>query len=466
MADVSLKVVPPLDPDFRPASIVLREFRQKVADSGGGVPLKIAVEREKGLISTFEIEVFPDGSPHFEENLPVVERIVKTLLWAYGGWKVVIGGPKGIGEYVQKVYSPDGERAFDWEFMGKKVYEQEFTVEVTDVDSVPEAREQSVAIGRHLDGCRIGLDLGASDRKVAAVIEGEVVFDEEVVWDPKPQSNPKYHYHHIMAALHHAAAYMPKVDAIGVSAAGIYIDNRVRVASLFRGVPEDIYDPEVTDLFLRVQEAWGGVPLLVCNDGDVTALAGAMNLEDNAVLGIAMGSSEAGGYVNEDGNITGWLNELAFVPVDWRPDAAVDEWSGDTGCGSMYFCQEGVFRLAPKVGIEIDTSKLKADQLKDVQALLEAGDERAVKIWQTIGVWLGYAIAFYNEFYHPRHLMVLGRVTSGSGGGIMVEWAKKVLEAEFPELLDSIQIHLPEQEKERRVGQAIAAASLPEIGGE
>ncbi|MBC7289316.1 MAG: ROK family protein [Armatimonadetes bacterium] len=436
-----------------------------MADSGSGVPLRIAVERERGLVSTFEMEVFPEGSPHFDQALPIVERIVKTLLWAYGGWKVIIGGPRAIGEYIASVYAPNGERAFDYEFMGEKVYEQTFTVEATDPDSVPEAREQPMPIGRHLDGCRIGLDLGASDRKVAAVIEGESVFDEEVVWDPKPQSNPKYHYHHIMSALHHAAAYMPRVDAIGVSAAGIYIDNRVRVASLFRGVPDDIYDPEVTDLFLRVQQAWG-VPLQVCNDGDVTALAGAMNLGDNAVLGIAMGSSEAGGFVNEEGSITGWLNELAFVPIDWQPQAAVDEWSGDRGCGSMYFCQEGVFRLAPRVGIEIDASKLKADQLKDVQALLEAGDERAVKIWQTIGVWLGYAIPYYDEFYRPRHLMVLGRVTSGAGGNIIVEWAKKVLEAEFPELLGRIQIHLPEQEKERRVGQAIAAASLPEIGGD
>ena len=78
-----------------------------------------------------------------------------------------------------------------------------------------------------------------------------------------------------------------------------------------------------------------------------------MSLEDDAVLGIALGSSEAAGYVNNQGAITGWLNELAFAPVDYNPAAAVDEWSGDAGVGALYFSQQCVFRLASKVGIAL-----------------------------------------------------------------------------------------------------------------
>lgn len=255
---------------------------------------------------------------------------------------------------------------------------------------------------------------------------------------------------------------MPRVDAIGGSAAGIYIDNRPRVASLFRGVPKEVFDTGIANLFTDLKREWGGVPFDVVNDGDVTALAGAMSLEDGAVLGIAMGSSEAGGYVTPAGEITTWLNELAFCPVDYDPEAPVDEWSGDRGCGVQYFSQQAVFRLAREAGIEIDESLGLADRLKSVQDLLQAGDERARRIWDTIGVYAGYGIAHYAWLYDLRHVLILGRVTSGDGGSIILEGARNVLQADFPELADTIAIHLPD-ESSRRVGQAVAAASLPVI---
>jgi len=363
-----------------------------------------------------------------------------------------------VGEHIRACYAPGGLREFDAPFMGG-VYEQEFAVEVCDADSVPAEREQSVAIGRHLDGCRIGFDAGASDRKVSAVIEGESVFEEEVVWNPKTQGDPRYHYHHIQSALHMAAAHMPRVDAIGVSSAGIYIDNRVRVASLFRGVPKDRFEAEVAPLFLRLGKEWG-VPIEVANDGDVTALAGSMNLNANAVLGIALGSSEAGGYVTREGNITGWLNELAFVPIDFSPEAPVDEWSGDRGCGVQYFSQEAAIRLAPRAGIDLDASLTPAEKLKVVQDLHAKGDERARLIFETIGVYMGYGVAYYADYYDIGQLLILGRVTSGEGGPIILNRAQEVLKVEFPELAAKIKMDLPD-EMARRVGQAVAAASLP-----
>ena len=264
-----------------------------------------------------------------------------------------------------------------------------------------------------------------------------------------------------MAAMHHAAAHMPRVDAIGVSSAGIYINNRVMVASLFRGVPRDLFKARAQDILLRIQKDWGGVPLVAVNDGDVTALAGSMSLEDGCVLGIAMGSDEAGGYVNAESNIIGWLNELAFAPVDFNPGAPVNEWSGDRGCGGEYFSQKAVIRLAPLAGIELDETRTRAEKLKDVQALMAQGDERALKIYQTIGVYLGYAVAHYADLYRLKHVLILGRVTSGPGGQVILKEAQRVLEAEFPELAH-ISLNLP-NEANRRVGQAIAAASLPAV---
>jgi len=204
------------------------------------------------------------------------------------------------------------------------------------------------------------------------------------------------------------------------------------------------------------------VPLEVVNDGDVTALAGAMSLEDTGVLGIALGSSEAGGYVDAAGTITGWLNELAFAPVDYNPHAMADEWSGDTGVGALYFSQQSVFRLAPKVGIEPPEDATKAEKLRHVQDRLEAGHEGAARIWQSIGVYLGYTVAHYADFYELKHVLILGRVTSGRGGPLILEGAKAVLAAEFPEIAARVNIQLPD-EKSRRVGQSIAAASLPAL---
>jgi predicted NBD/HSP70 family sugar kinase len=453
------KLVPPLDSDFRPAVLANHAFRREVTASGVGVPLVLGLERAEGEVSRFETQIFPENHPQARANLTYVERLVKFLLWQRGGWKVYVGGPRTVGEHIRKTYAPDGARKFDYHFMGEDVYEHTFTVVPCVAAEVPPAREAGQSLGRHLDGCRIGFDLGASDRKVSAVVDGQVVYSEEVVWEPRKQTDPEYHYREITAALQAAAAKLPRVDAIGGSSAGIYINNRPMIASLFRGIPKERFG-QVKHLFLRIRDEWQ-VPLEVINDGDVTALAGALSLEDNGVLGIALGSSEAAGYVSRNGNIMGWLNELAFAPVDYTPVAPVEEWSGDRGCGALYFSQQCVFRLAPKAGIEIPRDMTDADKLKFVQEKLEARHPGAVQIWQSMGYYMGYAVAHYADFYDLKHVLILGRCTSGSGGQLILDNANQVLRSEFPGLAH-VHIQLPD-EKSRRVGQSIAAASLPEI---
>ena len=449
-------VTAPLDPNFQPLSLFNREYLAAARASGAAAPLVIGLEREAGLLSRYETVVQPDADA---DTLRYVERIVKFLLWARGGWRIYVGGPAAIGEFIRQTYSLTGARKFDVELM-MRVYEQPFEVVVTDAAAVPAAREVNVTLGGHLDGCRIGFDLGASDYKVAAVRDGEVVYSDEFPWNPKDQPDPEYHYRHLADGVKKAAAHLPRVDAIGGSSAGVIVNNQFMVASLLRAVPPEHFD-RAKNIFRRLREEWN-VPLEVANDGDVTALAGALSLKANGLLGIAMGSSEAVGYLNPAGGMTGWLSELAFAPVDQYPSAAADEWSGDYGVGVMYFSQQAVNKLLPAAGIRLPAELDLPARLKAVQELMAQGDPRAARIYETIGVYFGYAIALYADFYEFDVLLVLGRVTTGRGGDVVLEQARAVLAAEFPELAAKIKLHVPD-EKSKRVGQAVAAASLPPL---
>lgn len=453
---LSPKTVAPLDPHFQPASLFNRHYLAAAKKSGQAIPLVIGLEREGGFISRYETMVKSEVDP---DTLRYVERIVKNLLWVRGGWKIYFGGPQQTGEYIRRCYSADGERKFDVELMSR-VYERPFEIVVTEAKSVPVEKEMNVALGGHLDGCRIGFDLGASDYKIAAVRDGEAVYSDEFPWNPKDQSDPQYHYDHLNNGLKQAAAHLPRVDAIGGSSAGVIVDNKIMVASLFRAVPLAQF-ASAKNIFLRLRDEWK-VPLEVANDGDVTALAGAMSLKANGMLGVAMGSSEAAGYLNSKGGMTGWLSELAFAPVDYNPNAAADEWSGDRGVGALYFSQQAANKLLPAAKINLPAEMGLPERLKEVQNLMAKGDPRAAKIYETIGVYLGYAIPHYVDFYNFRHLLILGRVTTGQGGDIVLAKAREVLKTEFSEVAGKIQLHVPD-EKTRRVGQAVAAASLPVI---
>lgn len=457
---MNLKVKAKLDPEFQPLSVVVREMREATKENGQDVI--VAIERNKGQISTYKTRIYPDGTGHDEENFRFIERIAKSLLWIAGGYKIFIAGSEVVGNKIKEAYTPNGIRAFDEDYMSG-VFEHPFEVVVCPLEDAPEENYVAESVGRHLDGCRIGFDAGGSDRKVSAVIDGESVYSEEVVWFPKLNSDPEYHYQGILEAMKTAASKMPRVDAIGVSSAGVYIENRTMAASLFLKVGKEDFDKRIKNIYLDVAKEIGeNIPVVVANDGDVTALAGAMDLNDDSVLGIAMGTSEAGGYIDQQGNITGWLNELAFVPCDFNEKAMVDEWSGDYGCGVKYFSQDGVIKLAPYAGIELDESLSPAEKLKVVQGLMEKGDQNAADIYDTIGAYFGYAIAYYSEFYDIKHVLIMGRVTSGQGGQILLSRAQEVLDVEFPELAEKIKLHIPD-EKSRRVGQSVAAASLPEI---
>jgi predicted NBD/HSP70 family sugar kinase len=457
---IAPRITPVLDPAFRPAALAARAFRDLVAATERAVPVRLAIEQADGSVFRFDLEVLPDTHPHSVANVRYLERFVKFLLWSRGGWRIHLDGPPALARSLAAHYVETSTGRFDAHLVGERMFDH--PLEVVHTDDLPPARAETRPLGRHLDGCRIGFDLGGSDRKVAAVVDGKVVFSEETVWDPYHKPDPQYHFDGIMDSLQKAAAHLPRVDAIGGSAAGVYVNNRVKAGSLFRGVPPDVFDRRVRDLFLEIRRVWGDVPFEVVNDGEVTALAGSMAIACNAILGIALGTSTAAGYVTSEGTITSWLDELAFVPIDLNPAAPVDEWSGDYGVGSQYFSQQCVGRLMPVAGIDATGDLPLPEKLKLVQSLMAADDYRARKIYETIGTYLGYGIAQFADFYDLRHVLVLGRVTSGTGGDIIVKGARAVLEDEFPALADQIRIHVPD-ETEKRHGQAIAAASLPAL---
>ena len=451
---IEVRNLPELDQGFIPLYQFNRAFLK-----GAEQPIGIAVERANGEVAAVETYIHGSDKLH-EADCYYIDRLVKTLLWMKGGFRIYVRGDEGIYRHLKEAYAAGGSREFDWDFMAG-IFERPFEVIFT--DKLPENKDNPKAIGGHLSGCRIGFDAGGSDRKVSAVIDGEAVYSEEVVWYPKTTADPDYHYEGIVSALKSAAQHMPRVDAVGVSSAGIYINDRTMSASLFLKVPKELYDSKVKDIYIRaITDTFGNIPFCVVNDGDVTALAGAMSLKDNSVLGIAMGTSEAVGYVDEQGRITGWLNELAFAPVDANPAAMEDEWSHDIGCGVKYFSQDAVIKLAPAAGINLEESLSPAEKLKAVQKLMEADDPRAAAVYRSIGCYLAHTLAYYYSLYQCRNVLLLGRVMSGKGGDLIISTCEKVLADEYPELSGKIRLALPD-EYFRRVGQSAVAASLPDM---
>ena len=459
-----LRNIPELDPAFLPfgpwSGAYLAEARKPVA---------IAVERQDGKISVRR--TFVRGTPDSAEaDYRYVERTVKFLLWSIGGFRVYLQGIPEIAARLRAAYvydetdpSRNGPRWFDVQFM-EDVFGR--TLEIVDCDAggFPAENDAPVSVGGHTDGCRIGFDAGGSDRKVSAVIDGRSVYSEEVVWHPKTEPDPQYHFDEIVKAFKTAAAQMPRVDAIGVSSAGVFLGNAPMVSSLFLKVPrEKEVRKLVHTIFDRAAREIGpDVPIVVANDGDVTALAGAMGMGETSVMGLAMGTSEAVGYVDDHGRVLGWFNELAFAPVDLAESAMEDEWSHDIGVGCKYFSQDAVIKLAPTAGIALDEEMTPAEKLKTVQVLAEGGDEPAKDIFRTIGAYLAHTVPLYEMTYDIRHLIVLGRVASGVGGELIVGECCRILQEEYPALAQKVQVMLPD-EKFRRVGQSMAAASLPEV---
>ena len=447
--------------DFIAPMSALEEIYSNIANDCDVVA--IAWEREEGKVYRYDFPVPKRLSPQAVKYVAhVADRVAKFVLWAAGGWKLWLAGPEAVVKPLKRAYSKSGSRKFDFDFFSS-IYGKKVEVEIVPFNKMPEANEKFSQVKTVADGNRIGFDLGASDFKISALKKGKVVFSKEFPWDPRNQADPEYHYQKLTAGLKEAAASLPSVDAIGGSTAGVLVGQKLGLASLFRAVKEKNPDKFETaqNMFFRIEKDWG-VPFAVYNDGDVTALAGMISMNKQGILGVAMGSSEAVGYVDPKRRMTGRICELAFAPVDFNPCAPKDEWSGDYGVGAMAFSQQAVNWLAEKFGFKFPKSMKLPERLKVVQAAAEKGDDRAIKVYLQIGRFLAHAIPWYNEFYDYENMMILGRVTSGVGGTIILESAKTILKDVYPEWAEQIDIFMPD-EKARRLGQSVAAAQIPVI---
>ena len=448
--------------DYHPPMQALWNVYDGISSSAGVVA--VAWEREDGRVFRYDFPVPRRLDPAAARLVSrVAERVAKFALWAAGGWRLYLSGPDEVVKPVARAYAKKGARAFDVSFFSS-LYGRPVETVVVPYAKMPDFAERTSPALTSADGCRLGFDLGASDFKVSALRDGEVVFSKEFPWNPRVRSNPAYHYAALSAGLKEAAAALPRVDAIGGSTAGVLVGGRIGVSSIFRAVAErnPARFDEARDIFLRLEREWG-VPVRVMNDGDVTALAGALAMKRKGVLGVAMGSSEAVGFVDPKGATTGRISELAFAPVDMNPAAPRDEWSGDAGVGAMYFSQQAVDWLARGFGFAFPKSMKLPERLKTVQAAMEKGDARALKVYVQVGRFLGHAIPWYREFYDFSNLMVLGRVASGLGGEIVVETARTVLRDVYPEWAEKIDVFMPD-ERARRLGQSVVAAQLPPAG--
>ncbi len=443
-----------IDKNFTPLCEVYSQFK-KDAITQGGEPFAICIERNGGCKHTYKMSVLK-GEQYFNRNLIVVERIIKCLLWIYGGYKVILGGNFELAQAVKAIYSQDGKRSFDFFFMSK-IYQKPFEVVITDYDQVPDSYEAKVTLNNTQKGNRIGLDIGGSFLKSAAVIDGEVVSNHETPWQPKVKTDPKYHYEFLKKVIMTEMQALPQTHSLGVSTAGVVIENQFRVASIFINISDEDFSKYIKNIFIDICQELKIPRLQVANDGDVAALTGAMAKNHGKMLAISMGTSEAGGYIDSDFGLAGWLNELAFVPIDLYEGAEKDEWSGDIGCGVKYLSQDGMIKLAKMSGIELDSFKTPTDKLTYLQELLDCKDPRVYNVLKDLGAYLAYALKTYSEFYHIDSVILAGGVTSGERGEVIISRCKEVLKTQFPEL--KIDVFFLDG-KLRRIGNSITAAFL------
>ena len=124
--------LPILDPNFKPAIIELRKFNEDVAKCENKQHLIIAVERNNGYVYRKELDIFADGIDD-ERNVFIVERLIKSILWIVGGYKIYISGSEVVYNKIKSFYTDGGFRDFDYHFMSN-VYENEVCVVNSNLD--------------------------------------------------------------------------------------------------------------------------------------------------------------------------------------------------------------------------------------------------------------------------------------------------------------------------------------------
>jgi len=478
---VEPKVSAPLDPGFAP--VVLAKAKYRKAAEGCADTVHFALPRSDGC-SRGELKVFPTDDKRYQASVILAGVLIQESIWIKGASSLQLAGPKEICESLKAAFSKGGTYEFEAEVMPKAngTADKEFEVTIVGgAGDLPEAKDTPQVCGKDANGCRLAFDLGKSDIKTVAIKDGEVLDSAETEWDVT-NPDPQYHFDAIVDAMKKTierakAKGFGDIQAVGGSATGtVSGNNEATWCDIFPNVPADVYKEKVVDIFKRLaKEVAGDVPLKVINDGEVTALAAVQKIKKGNVMGISMGSSEGGGYANADGNLMGWINELCYVKLDMNPRAPTDPWTkgAHRGISHMYLGQRGATKNAFKI-CEVpenykyphpDMCTIKhedhAQCLKLIQQAMKDTPDKASDLYKTCGVYLGYGLAQYCEHYKIDHVMILGRVSKGAGGDLVLKTASEVLATEFPDL-PKIEFHTADDHF-KAVGQCIAAAALPSI---
>jgi len=481
-------ITAPLDPGFSPVVLAKKKYREAAKNCAD--TFSFALVRPDGC-ARGELKVFPEDAKEYAASTILAGIMIQETIWRCGATKLIVAGPAKLCEDIKKGYSAGGTYAFEADVMPKAfgTPDSPFQVEIVknstggigSAEDLPEKKDTPQVAGKDASGCRLAFDLGKSDIKTVAVKDGVVLDSMETEWDVT-NVDPDYHFKAIVAAMKATierakAKGFGEIQAVGGSATGtVSGDNEATWCDIFPNVPPDVYKAKVVDIFKRIaKEVAGDVPLKVINDGEVTALAAVQKCGQGNIMGISMGSSEGGGYANGDGNLMGWINELCYIKLDMNPNAPTDPWTKGShrGMSHMYLGQRGATKNAFKVCDVPDNYKYPhpdmctikhedhANCLKLIQAAMKDNPAKASDLYKTCGVYLGYGLAQYKEFYDIDHVMILGRVSKGDGGDLMLKTAAEVLEKEFPEL-SKITFHTADDHF-KAVGQCIAAAALPVI---
>jgi predicted NBD/HSP70 family sugar kinase len=476
---VEPKIKAPLDAGFAPVPLAKRKYNEAAKDCTDTV--SFALPRPDGC-ATGELKVFPDSDLRYPASVMLAGIKIQEKIWQCGATSLQIAGPAGICEALKKAYSPGGTFAFEADVMPKAFGTPDKPFEVTIVDkaALPEKKDSPQTCGKDASGCRLAFDLGKSDIKTVAIKDGEVLDSMETEWDVT-NVDPDYHFKAIVDAMKGTIERAKEkgfgdIQAVGGSATGtVSADNEATWCDIFPNVPPDVYKEKVVDIFKRMaKEVAGDVPLKVINDGEVTALAAVQKIKKGNVLGISMGSSEGGGYANADGNLMGWISELCYMKLDMNLTAPTDPWTkgNHKGTSHMYLGQRGATKNAYKITDVPENYKYPhpdmctikhedhAQCLKLVQKAMKDSPDKASELYKTCGVYLAAGLANYVDMgYVIDHVMILGRVSKGEGGDLMLKTASECLAADYPEV-PKIEFHTADDHF-KAVGQCIAAAALP-----
>lgn len=434
-----------LDKDFKPIIDSFESFQRRAKE-----PITLTIKRGEEVIFPFSMRI----SSNFEKSYFYTKRLLLTLLWMVGGEEIFYTGSPLFYHYLEKRLETDEEILSSLHEM-EKIFNRSFSFKR--VEEVPQRKDKVNPFSGSFKGCRIGLDLGGSDRKVTVVKDNEVVYSEETLWSPKEQNDPQYHYLGMLDSLERAKKYLPHVDGIGISTAGIVANNELLFAALYAKVTEEKKQKEARPVFKNImKEHFPNVPFQVENDGDVSAIGASALYHKNKVLGLALGTSFAAGYV-KDSSLNGWISELSKVPINVSKKARKHYILGIEGSASEYLSQKGIVYLLENNGLSLQGDL--PHKLLQIQKLAEEGDPLVLKGYHDMGIYLGSDIRYLSLFYDIESVFLLGRVMSGKGGEILLQTASDYLKKK------KMQIDLFSADEDfKRLGQSYIAASLPNIG--